>query len=268
MFFSILRLIILATLFIIASTCNGQSVSGYYKDRYYQIFEMNLWTYFINPNHSIFNENTIISEKKTEWTKGLTFSENKKISYLPVKVYKSFPNLVGYNAYNCSLRTVSQGNFERLKELQYITLSQNFLSFIPPNTFQNLTKLKYLFLSNNHLQVIDETMFNKLGKLRTLHLSHNKISLIPKNAFSSLVELRNITVSFNFIQRMDNDHFENNKKLERVWLNNNRIEFLSSTMFDKMPNIKTIALDENRCVNVSATFTKLQQLKEKIKLNC
>ncbi|CAH1730577.1 unnamed protein product [Chironomus riparius] len=262
------QILSLTILLIIAVISDGQSVGGYYKDRHWATFEMNLWTYCINPNHSIFNEHTIISEKKTEWTKGLTFMENKKVSYLPVKVYKSFPSLIAYIAYNCSLRTVNQENFERLKELQYISLSQNFLSFIPVNTFQNVTKLKYLYLSNNHFQNIDETLFNKLGNLRTLHISHNKLSMVPKTAFTSLTELRNITLSFNFIQRLDNDHFENNKKLERVWLNHNRIEFLSSTMFDKMSNVKTVDLSENRCVNASATPTRLQQLKEKVKLNC
>jgi Leucine-rich repeat (LRR) protein len=253
---------------MIIVTSYGQSVGGYYKERLFTSFDMHLWTYCINPNHSIFNEHTIINEKKTEWTKGLTFMENKKVSYLPIKVYKNFPNLIAINAFNCSLRTISQGNFEKLKELQYIGLSYNFLSFIPPNTFQNVTKLKYLFISNNHLQAFDETLFKTLVNLRNLHISHNKISLVPKTAFSTLVELRNISLSFNYIQRMDNDHFEHNKKVERVWLNNNQIGFLSSTMFDNMPNLKSVNLEENRCVNVSIAASKLKQLKEKVKLSC
>jgi len=253
---------------IIAGRSDGQTVDGYYRERHWSNFDMNLWTYCINSNHSIFNENTTISEEKTEWTKGITFMENKKISYLPIKVYKNFPNLIAYNAYNCSLKTIHRGGFDRLKELQFIGLSHNFLSFICQTAFQSVTKLRYLYLSNNHLKAIDENLFNKLGNLRALLISHNNISLLPKNAFSSLVELRNISLSFNKIKMMENDHFENNTKLERIWLNNNVIEFLSSTMFDNMSNLKTVNLEENRCVNASANALRLQQLKEKIKRNC
>lgn len=76
----------------------------------------------------------------------LYFTNNEKIFYLPVLVYKKFPNLLRLNAINCSVREVRRENFERLNKLFAVNLSKNFIETIADDTFENLSKLQEIDL--------------------------------------------------------------------------------------------------------------------------
>lgn len=77
----------------------------------------------------------------------ILFDENKKIEFLPVNVYRNFPNLENYLARNASVKKISALNFQRLTSLEYIDLEVNQIDFIPDNCFQGLTKLNVILLS-------------------------------------------------------------------------------------------------------------------------
>lgn len=68
-------------------------------------------------------------------------SGNKNIQYLPVNVYKKFPNLEFYSAYGAGITEISALNFERLTNLKILNLSENNIESIPDNCFQGLFKL-------------------------------------------------------------------------------------------------------------------------------
>jgi Leucine-rich repeat (LRR) protein len=78
--------------------------------------------------------------------RGIDFFGNSKISYLPVKINEAFPNLLGYSAGNCSIKTISKENFEGLSNLRELLLFENFIKKIPGDTFEDLVALEFVNL--------------------------------------------------------------------------------------------------------------------------
>lgn len=72
---------------------------------------------------------------------GITFSGNDKIQFLPVNVYKKFPNLEIYSAVYAAVKKLSASNFEKLSSLEVLDLSDNDIESIPDDCFQGLLKL-------------------------------------------------------------------------------------------------------------------------------
>lgn len=76
----------------------------------------------------------------------LCFDLNKEVYYLPVDVYKTFPNIEVYSASECSLRSISKENFQKLMSCTYLWLKHNELFKIDSNTFEDLVSLEKLYL--------------------------------------------------------------------------------------------------------------------------
>lgn len=91
-------------------------------------------------------DNTIISSTD-ESVEAIFFFVNPKIRYLPVEVSLKFPNLEVYNAFQCSLTTISKKNFWNLKKLRSLDLAENQIEMIRSDTFEDLTGLERLSLS-------------------------------------------------------------------------------------------------------------------------
>jgi Leucine rich repeat len=82
---------------------------------------------------------------------GLYFKNNKKISFLPVRVDEAFPNLALYNALGCSVKELSRVNFVGLKKLKILHLDSNQIEKINCGTFEDLVSLDILHLcKKNH----------------------------------------------------------------------------------------------------------------------
>lgn len=106
------------------------------------------------------NGSTIISSKNRtihfmldQGIDGLYFNENKKIEFLPVEIYRSFPNLKEYWANNCSVREISKKNFEKLYQLNFIRLVANQIEKISSDTFKDSVLLRAIALSENKFKV-------------------------------------------------------------------------------------------------------------------
>lgn len=91
--------------------------------------------------------NFAIADLKDEDIKGITFEGNKKVEYLPYKIYLQFPNLAEYYAHSCSIKEITKENFENLNRLQNIILSSNHIQMLPGSTFKGLHNLKTVDLS-------------------------------------------------------------------------------------------------------------------------
>lgn len=83
---------------------------------------------------------------KHENVTGLSFEGNKKIVYLPIKLYENFPNLFGIDASNCAIKKIANDNFRGLKFLKQLWLRGNAIEIISSDTFENLQQLEYLSL--------------------------------------------------------------------------------------------------------------------------
>lgn len=96
-------------------------------------------------NATINSEGYVVSPAETSIL-GITFYLNKKISFLPVRVDETFPNLIAYSAADCSLTSVSRINFKNLKKMKTLNLRNNQIVKVKSDTFEDLTLLEVLWL--------------------------------------------------------------------------------------------------------------------------
>lgn len=104
-------------------------------------------TCYMNAHTIIDSANFSVAGLRDEDVGGLNFEGNKKIGYLPVYLYKQFPNLYVYFAKSCAIKEITKENFEKLKRLFVLDLSYNNIQKIRADTFNGLTILGKIYLS-------------------------------------------------------------------------------------------------------------------------
>lgn len=126
------------------------------------------WCDYINSMHLEFGENVptcrvpkrvSLSVAGTKFPspldsriKGIEFFGNSKISYLPVNIQESFPNLIRYGAGKCAVKTISKENFEGLTYLRQLLLFENFIKKVPSDVFQGLVSLEFVNLGEMNVK--------------------------------------------------------------------------------------------------------------------
>lgn len=90
--------------------------------------------------------NFILAELRDEEITAINFKGNKRIEYLPYKIYMHLPNLALYEANECSVKQITKENFEKLIRLEEIWLSQNKIQKISGDTFKGLESLHEITL--------------------------------------------------------------------------------------------------------------------------
>jgi Leucine-rich repeat (LRR) protein len=97
-------------------------------------------------NTTIIDSENVTITTRDKTILGLLFDENMKISFLPEKVDKSFPNLKFYSANGCDLQDIFRANFKGLKKLKGLSLNRNKIEMIQSDTFVDLKELEVLEL--------------------------------------------------------------------------------------------------------------------------
>lgn len=128
---------------------------------------------FLNENTTISAVNVTIADLENAEVDGIFFSDNKNVAYLPVEVYKKFPNLVYFYAHNASIEEITALNFNRLSSLNYLGLSENKIEFIPNFCFESLFRVEYINLSGNKIKRMSGVAFANLPVLVVLELKNN-----------------------------------------------------------------------------------------------
>lgn len=88
---------------------------------------------------------TIVSAKD-ETIGGLNFGRNKNISFLPVNVHETFPNLKILFAGSSSIKAITKANFENLNKLEELYLFYNEIEIIGIDVFEDLASIERLDL--------------------------------------------------------------------------------------------------------------------------
>lgn len=141
-----MKLILIA---IFLSVCDAAS-----REIACESFKNGSWTFegrehicYMTVATSINSNDFKILSSGNESIKALTFFENRKIQYLPVDIYKSFPNLTEILGHSCSIRSLYKDNFRNLWMLKELWLIDNQIERINSDTFEDLTALEWLDLS-------------------------------------------------------------------------------------------------------------------------
>jgi len=103
-------------------------------------------TCYMNKTTSIDSPDTTISSARDTRVGGIEMDRNKQIQFLPVEIYKSFPNLVVLWADSCSIKAITKDNFKNLEQLRLIGMSFNLITTIPSDAFKGLESLERLYL--------------------------------------------------------------------------------------------------------------------------
>lgn len=106
-----------------------------------------LTTCSFSTNQVIDSTGFVIASWKNENVKAITFASRKRIKYLPGGVGEKFPNLLIYNACNCSIKSISNVNFKGAQKLVILSLRDNEIEKIQVGTFDDLPSLEVIDLS-------------------------------------------------------------------------------------------------------------------------
>lgn len=147
-----MNFVVLALLMLTIQQIDGAVIKCeiIWNTRYYHTnrdhLKVDLKTCFMYYSTAIDSPGIVISTRDSD-VGGLDFAVNKKVRFLPERVAESFPNLVGYTAWSCSLTEIYKTNFKNLINLRKLDLGENQIEKISSNTFEDLRSLEKLDLS-------------------------------------------------------------------------------------------------------------------------
>lgn len=158
--------------------------------------------------------------------------------------------------------------------LEYLDISENFLSGGLPTTLNKLTNLVYLDLSSNRFEKPLPDDYSSLTNLKALLLTDNMIGpqpiptwlqnltdlkhlslkltgrtgTIPDWFFSSLQQLEILDMDWNHISGSIPKDLGQMTMLEHLLLNRNWLEGTIPSAVSKLPNLQTIMVDNNNLI--------------------
>ena len=89
-------------------------------------------------------------------------------------------------SFNLNLRSIPEGVFDDLTNLEELTISITKISELPDEIFDTLTNLKKLTLRGNKLTNLPEGIFRHNKNLGEIDLSKNELTEISENAFDEI----------------------------------------------------------------------------------
>lgn len=176
---------------------------------------------------------------------------DSEIDYIPIEIFKRFPDLIVFDASYTSLPILKENTFEGANKLKALVLSNNKIKQL--SSFNGLTELVELNLSHNRIKTL--SVFKKLFNLRVLDLKGNEIIVIDKDAFQHLANLTKLQLSQNWILQVD-DEFKDLKILEELDLSENRIKKINENSFKGLKDLKSLHIGQNAITELDETIFK------------
>ena len=165
---------------------------------------------------------------------------DSEIDYIPIEIFKRFPDLIVLNASHATLPNLKENTFESKNELKVLDLSYNKIRQF--SSFTGLSMLVVLDLSHNRIKKIDP--LKNMPSLKILNLQNNEIIKIDANVFKNLLNLTKLKLSQNWILQIE-EEFTGLGLLEELDLSENRIKKLTETSLTGLKNLKSLNIAEN-----------------------
>lgn len=102
---------------------------------------------FVSSSVLIGTKNYEIEDKSSEEVQSIDFQAKKNVRFLPIEVYRKFPNLEAYIAERCNVSEIVQANFEDLFHLRELNLRGNKIETMRRDTFMFLVSVRKIYLS-------------------------------------------------------------------------------------------------------------------------
>ena len=124
-----------------------------------------------------------------------------EITRIEKKLFDGFPVLESlYLSYNKQLETIDSCAFSSLNRLKKLSLNNNNLTSLHPESFIGLRNLIELDLSNNYLTHLEPQVFKDLANLEDLDLYNNKLTHFDLRIMEYIGKINRIFLSMNPIE--------------------------------------------------------------------
>lgn len=124
--------------------------------------------------------------------------------------------------------------FKNLTSLEQLDISENFLTFIPPEAFDGMPpKLKVLRLANNKLKDFNWGKLQVLHSLEILDLSNNQLGTVPHELSNCSKTLQQFIVQNNRIRKLTDHFLQGAVQLKYLDLSFNRIKKVKNSSLPK-----------------------------------
>nr|XP_009680005.1 PREDICTED: decorin-like [Struthio camelus australis] len=181
---------------------------------------------------------------------------NNLIVTLPLSAFSSLCNLQSLvldgNNMESNLQFLSlSGNFltkvplDLPKSLLSLKLEKNRLKTIRLRDMKHLENLSEFFLSENQLSSIDGAQL--LPNLTTLELSKNQLHTMPLRLPGRLQKL---DCSNNLIQRVTAQDFQGLQDLKHLFLDNNAVHMFEAGALQQCAQLSNLALEQNLLISI------------------
>ena len=98
---------------------------------------------------------------------------------------------------HCGVVDIEPGAFQRLSNLQQLSLDNNRLTTVRESWFRGLDYLTYLDLNYNNVEYIEDGVYKNLPSLVDLRLSGNRLECLDLEAMSQLKDLKRMFLTEN-----------------------------------------------------------------------
>lgn len=149
-------------------------------------------------------------------------------------------------------------NFNKLRKLKKLDLSQNSIKSIEKSSFDGLINLDQLILGKNQIKYLDESSFSSLQNLTILDLRENKLNnfnvALNTPKLDSLILAFNSITSLSFLSKS-----EELLKLNVFDIKNNKIETLDPSILT-LKNLQTLDISNNDLTDIPSELGLMQKL--------
>ncbi|XP_011705847.1 PREDICTED: podocan-like [Wasmannia auropunctata] len=130
-----------------------------------------------------------------------------------------------------------------LKDLQYLSISENGINNIEPDAFQDNNRLLYLNLSTNHINYLRPKTFANLQYLNILDLSNNRLKGVPQ--ILNQIKISALYINNNNIKKIISYNFVQMPKLTKLLMGKNQIDEIDVDAFASLSILEDLDLSTN-----------------------
>ena len=139
--------------------------------------------------------------------------ENTRITRIPAHLCENAPNLVTVHLMRNNLQTLP--SLSKCTKLDMLNLHQNRIKDLTTQ-FRGLVSLEYLSLNDNLLVYIPESFIGSCKNLKFLYLADNNLREIHPNAFVNNTQLGSLDLTNNFLKKLPSKGLQTLKEIKTV----------------------------------------------------
>uniref|UniRef100_A0A0N5AQ88 LRRCT domain-containing protein n=1 Tax=Syphacia muris TaxID=451379 RepID=A0A0N5AQ88_9BILA len=150
----------------------------------------------------------------------------------------------------CGIVGLNKDVLQLYPELEYLDVSDNFITEIDEDVFQGCENLRVLKLQNNRIRIIRNATFIGLLNLQELDLSYNRIEKIARNAFKVLNGLIELDLSNNYIVQLHSMLFSKCVQLRKLHLFANKLSKINDQILKSLSKLEYLDLSFNLITSI------------------